>query len=173
MKRLLLSTCFGAVLSAWVLPASAVTTLVKDVENPVRTPVWITGSATCTSPFVGCFGNPIYQVPVDKRLVIQFLSASCSSAAADTLTRLGIAVSNSTAGGGATQREFHIPMVSQGLDAFGNRIWAAAMPTTLYADHTIFGSQDVALGIGRSSGAASISCTLTLSGYLARAYPVQ
>jgi hypothetical protein len=49
----------------------------------------------------------------------------------------------------------------------------ALAATSLYANHTLFGASDAALGIGRSSSATSISCSLTLSGYLGRAYPVR
>ena len=74
----------------------------RDVENPARTPVRVLTSVNVAAMFGGSFGNPIYQVPAGKRLVIDFLSFRCTSI--DPIDSASLAVSEATGGGSARRR---------------------------------------------------------------------
>jgi hypothetical protein len=135
----------------------------RDVENPARTPVRVLTSVNVAAMFGGSFGNPIYQVPAGKRLVIDFLSVICTSI--DPIDSASLAVSEATGGGSATQRPQPLSLTPGPNDIYGNRTWTLSQPVTLYADSTAFGTQDVAFGLTKAGTAGPAACQVGFQGH--------
>jgi hypothetical protein len=164
MIRLVRRIALLALLAGLSLPVLAqYSTPMRDVENPARTPVRVLTSVNVAAMFGGSFGNPIYQVPAGKRLVIDFLSVRCTSA--DPIDSVSLAVSEATGGGSATQRPQPLSLTAGPNDIYGNRTWTFSQAVMLYADSTAFGTQDVAFGLTKAGTAGPANCQVGFQGH--------
>ncbi|MCB1863161.1 MAG: hypothetical protein H6964_09910 [Chromatiaceae bacterium] len=152
----------GACLLTTSAFSASYSTPVRDVENPARTPLADSGTTTVDPGFVGVFGTPIAEVPVNTRLVIEFVSVSCTTDAGNpvTVTSLGIVEAVS---GGTITHNFQIPIRFQGTGAFGS-VYVGALATRLYADRGI-GGVGVISSVQRTNGTGTTNCSFSVSGH--------
>ena len=155
----------AVVLGACLLTTSALaaySTPVRDVENPARTPVADSGTTTVDPGFVGVFGTPIAEVPENTRLVVEYVSVSCTTNAGNPVVVTSLGVVEAVASGTIT-RNFQIPIQYQGTGAFG-AVYVGALATRLYADRG-FSGVGVISAVQRANGTGTTSCTFSVSGH--------
>ena len=136
------------------VPATAQTTKaspIVDVDNPARLPFQKT---LCTPGF----GNPQcpdnITIPADKRLVIEYVSGSCTSATTDTASLVEI---QTIAGGQVASSH----AVTQFMGVSTVKHYSVAQLTRIYADP----NTPVHVAVSRFPGVGSASCIVTLSGH--------
>ena len=139
-------------------------TPVRDVENPARTPFAASGTVTVGPGFAGVFGTPIADVPQNTRLVVDYVSVSCSSPVGNAPTLVSVGATLASSGGGTITRNYQIPIQPQGNLA-SPTTFAGCLQTTLYADRQI-GGGGVSGNVLRETGSGTTTCSFTLNGHL-------
>jgi hypothetical protein len=139
-------------------------TPVRDVENPARTPFASSGTVTVDPGFAGVFGTPIADVPANKRLVVEYVSVTCSTPAGNEPNQVSVGATLAVSGGGTITRSYQIPIQPQGDPASPTR-FVGGLQTTLYADRQI-GGGGVSGNVLRETGTGTTTCSFSLNGHL-------
>jgi hypothetical protein len=133
--------------------------LVRDVDHPARSSVLFAADVSIPNTE---FNDSVFTgvIPPGKKLVVEFVTANCSSPSADRLQL----VLELRQPGGALSPPVKIPVVQEPLSHLPqSSAWGAAEMTRLYADHHPQGS--VRVSAFRFTNAGNVACDVILSGH--------
>ncbi len=103
-------------------------------------------------------------IPLGKRLVIEFVSWDCTTSQDDTIVRAAISVTRAP----ASFFLFSFPITKLGIDVTGHARWAAAQPVRIYCDTStvVYENRVLAPVFERAMETGTASCTVSISGYI-------
>jgi hypothetical protein len=149
-------TRFRATLSALALTFAASThgDVVRDVDNATKSPIQFGLCNFAIQNSCSSSAQTVFNVPSDRRLVIEFVSGNCTTVGSIQAFSVGTA---STAGGFGA---FHL--LDLVFAPFSNTILRVSQQTRIYADP----GSTVSVALSGTFGAgASATCTLVYSGH--------
>ena len=137
-------------------------TPVRDVENPARAPLRITGTGSVPVGFVGAFGITIGSVlPADRRYAIEYASVECAGSGGVEVARVWLSTAESLGGGSYRFHTYPIKLSKTTPDYAGTVSAIGSDTVRWYHD----GGQAVQIGITLTGAApAAISCRVEISG---------
>ncbi len=135
---------------------------VRDVENPARTAFWGSGNGTFAVN-TEILVLDLYAVPAGQRLVMEYVSVTCSTDADDELTEVLIEANKYSAGSG-THYYISIPMQKRAVNLAGKMRWVGSQTVRAYADALPAGAMHKA-HFHHNKLASTPYCTATVFGH--------
>ncbi len=108
--------------------------LVQDVENPAQNPFLAYGYQTSNQGILNFWVSLNPEVPVGKRLAIEFVTISCTSSNTDDLYKTNLWINKKESGGGMSSHGMAIILNRQGTASDGKATWTTSQPVKLYSD---------------------------------------
>lgn len=138
--------------------------LTRDVENPAKFPLALSGTATVPQGFVGSFGQPIgASITAGMRYVIEYVSFDCPSNSSVRVAYATLSVAQKLGGGSYTFHNYPIPLVKSDANYSGYVSSMGTQSVRWYHD----GGQSVQVGVSLNGAApANMTCYVEVSGYV-------
>jgi hypothetical protein len=138
--------------------------LVKDADNPARSPLRLGDTATVPVGFVASFGNSVGSVLADGyRFVIEYVSVECGASGAVEAVRVYLSIAEKAGPGWYRFHTYPIPLTNTAPTYDGRVSSVGTQSVRWYHD----GGQAVQVGISLNGAAPSggITCEVEVSGY--------